>query len=191
LANEEQSTFDVEFALNQFSGNRTLLVKMLDRFFEQHESFSEKLLAYVASDEQKLAKEDVHGLKGVSGNLGMKALHQACREFEDILRQQSISSADTSSFISVINATLERVRQFSQGDNVSSSGQETSPIANNDSETSARQNLLKALERNEFISDRKLSSLISDISMPADKLQQLQVSIDELDYEKAISLLES
>ena len=191
MAHEEQSTFDVEFALNQFSGNRTLLVKMLDRFCEQNESFSDKLLTYVANNEDTLAKQDVHGLKGVSGNLGMKTLHQACREFEDLLRQQTMSTVNSSNLISVLNTTLEQVKQFTHGNVDASTGQEKPTLSSQDTETSARQNLLKALIRNEFISDNKLTSLINDLSMPADTLQQLQVAIDELDYEKAISLLES
>lgn len=190
MANEEQSTFDVEFALNQFSGNRTLLVKMLDRFCEQHVSFSDKLHTYVTKNEHTKAKQDVHGLKGVSGNLGMKALHQACREFEDVLRHQTVSAVDTSNLLKVLNSTLLQVQQFTHGDVDSPAGQKAANTAPLDPGTAARQELLKALKRNEFISHNKLTSLISDLSMQADTLQQLLASIDELDYEKAIILLE-
>jgi HPt (histidine-containing phosphotransfer) domain-containing protein len=189
LANEEQLTFDVEFALNQFNGNRVLLVKMLDRFCEQYASFTEKLLSYASTNDYTLAKQDVHSVKGVSGNLGMKVLHQTCREFEDVLRQQMMPEADCSNLIDVMNATVEQIRQYTSSNDEAPVVQEVAPMGSNDADTSARQYLLTALKRNEFITHNKLYLLISDLSMQADTLQQLQVSINDLDYEKAISLL--
>ena len=144
LANEEQSTFDVEFALNQFSGNRALLVKMLDRFCEQYASFTKKLLSYASTSDDTLAKQDVHGLKGVSGNLGMKALHQSCREFEDVLRQHKISAADNSSLINALNVTLQQVRQYISSNDEAPAAQEVPSNAVHDIDANARQALIKA-----------------------------------------------
>ncbi|MFT4938165.1 MAG: HPt (histidine-containing phosphotransfer) domain-containing protein [Paraglaciecola sp.] len=189
MANEDQSTFDVKFALNQFSGNQTLLVKMLDRFCDQYASFTEQLLTSVSTKNYTSAKQEVHSVKGVSGNLGMKALHQSCREFEDVLQQQMISEADSTNLINIMNATLEQVRLYIGGSHDTYAAPEVAPTTPIDADSSARQYLLKALKRNEFITHNKLSSLISDLSMQEDTIQQLQVFINDLDYEKAIALL--
>jgi HPt (histidine-containing phosphotransfer) domain-containing protein len=190
LINNNLPLFDSEFALNQFSGNQSLLSKMLDKFCEQYASFSEQLLASVEQNDLNTTKRDVHTIKGVSGNLGMKSLHQASRDLENNFQQTSVAESDIAGFITTLNHTLSAIAQFK----ASSTAQEGSsePISNTSSanEQNARQLLLSSLRRKEFITHTKLRAWMGDLSLTSDTLQDLQRAIDDLDYEKAISLLE-
>lgn len=187
LINNNLPLFDSEFALNQFSGNQSLLNKMLDKFCEQYATLSKQLLVSIEQNDLNTAKRDVHTVKGVSGNLGMKSLYQACRDIETNFQQASVAESDIAAFITTFNDTLTAIEQFKASN---TPGESSSAQASNPIEQDARQLLLSSLKRNEFITHTKLSAWMGDLSLPADALQHLQSAIDDLDYEKAISLLE-
>ena len=187
MINNNFPLFDSEFALNQFSGNQALLDKMLDKFCEQYANLSEQLLSSLEQGDLHTAKREVHTVKGVSGNLGMKSLLQASRDLEKHFQQGNAAEADIAQFIASLNDTFTAIAQFKTA---TSSEQSPSPPTNNASEQDSRQLLLASLKRNEFITHNKLSTWVSDLALPSDIQEDLLGAIDELDYEKAISLLE-
>jgi HPt (histidine-containing phosphotransfer) domain-containing protein len=190
LINNNLPLFDSEFAVNQFSGNQSLLNKMLDKFCEQYATLPEQLLASIEQKDLTTAKRDVHTIKGVSGNLGMKSLHGASRNLEAIFQQARIAESDLTGFITTLNDTLTAIAQFKANHTLDEGSSAQESASSTASKQDARQLLLSSLKRNEFITHAKLGAWMGELSLSAEVLQQLHRAIDELDYEKAISLLE-
>ena len=66
----------------------------------------------------------------------------------------------------------------------------TSNAAQGEVNPQGKQELLKALKRNEFITPDKLDQYIRDCALDNDTQTALRNAIDDLDYPAAIALLE-
>ncbi|WP_339721453.1 Hpt domain-containing protein [uncultured Paraglaciecola sp.] len=176
------SIFDAKFAINQFSGNQSLLVQILEKFIKQYQHFDKLLLECLQQDNFNTAKQEVHTIKGVSGNLGMKALHNACKELEDNLASQT-TDASLKSFLDVLEQTLTQIQLYSTENDV-----EVSPKVAPEQDDKAL--LIAALKRSEFISDSKMQSFGPSLNLSPEKLDELKQAIDNLDYVSALQLLE-
>jgi HPt (histidine-containing phosphotransfer) domain-containing protein len=182
LSSSDLNIFDAQFALNQFSGNQSLLVQILEKFCQQYQHFDTSLTAHLQQENIHAAKQEIHTIKGVSGNLGMQALHHACKELEGNLAQQPTENA-LKHFLDIFRQTLTLVENFSTEISV-----ETSPnVAPQQDEKAA---LIAALKRSEFISDSKMQSYEQSLNLSSEKLNELKLAIDNLDYGSAIQLLE-
>jgi len=75
----DQSTtvVDIDFGMSQLSGNKKLLFTLLGKFTDEYRSLDADLQAHVAKGDFNKAYSIVHTLKGVTGNLGLFALHNA------------------------------------------------------------------------------------------------------------------
>jgi HPt (histidine-containing phosphotransfer) domain-containing protein len=176
------SIFDAEFAINQFSGNQSLLVKILEKFTQQYLHFDTLITEHLQKNDLKEAKLQVHTIKGVSGNLGMKALHHACKELEANLATPITGNA-LEEFLQVFKQTLTLVQNYSaQGDI------EKNPEASPQQE--GKTALIAALKRSEFISENQMQSYTQSLDLSPEELNKLKQAIDDLDYANAILLLE-
>lgn len=182
LSDSDLSIFDTQFAINQFSGNQTLLVKILDKFLQQYQHFDTLLAEHCKQNDVDAAKMDVHTIKGVSGNLGMRALHQAAKDLEVKLTGQ-LTEHTFEDFLQMFKQTLTLVKSYS----AENGGNETSKAAPQPDEKAA---LIAALKRNEFISDSKMLSYSQSLDLSSEKLNEFKLAIDNLDYASAINLLE-
>jgi polar amino acid transport system substrate-binding protein len=76
---------DIEDGLRHVAGNRKLYLELLTKFFRSNEHFAaivkNKWLAGSADESLRM----MHTLKGLSGNLGMLNLHEACKRSEKAL----------------------------------------------------------------------------------------------------------
>ena len=174
--------FDAQFALNQFSGNQSLLVQILEKFIKQYQNFDTVLLECLQQEDFNAAKQEVHTIKGVSGNLGMKALHHECKELEDGLANKTTEQALTS-FLKVFEQTLTLIQNYSTEKDVEVSP-EVAPVQDD------KALLIAALKRSEFISESKMQNFGPSLNLSAVKLDELKQAIDNLDYVSAIQLLE-
>ncbi|GAC18025.1 Hpt domain-containing protein [Paraglaciecola arctica] len=182
MPSSDLNIFDAQFALNQFSGNQSLLVKILEKFSQQYQHFDTSLTEHLQQENINSAKQEIHTIKGVSGNLGMQALHHACKEFEENLAQQTTENA-LKEFLNVFRQTLTSVQNFS-----TENGVKTSPeVAPQQDDKAA---LIAALKRSEFISESKMQSYGQSLNLSPEKLNELKLAIDNLDYVCAIQLLE-
>ncbi len=175
------SIFDVKFAINQFSGNQPLLVKILGKFIQQYQQFDIVIAEQLQQDFQA-AKQQVHTVKGISGNLGMMALHNACRQLEVSFASQTTEYA-LEDFLQVFKQTLTSVQNYSAENSV----EETSDLAPQQVE---KIRLIAALKRNEFISESKIRTYTQALNLSSGKLDELKRAIHNLDYPVAIELLE-
>lgn len=175
---------DLEFGLSQLSGKRDLLISLLGKFMDEYSEFETRLAPLMGSD-TVAAKQQVHTLKGVSGNLGLKALHDAAKALEGDIIQEASTDASYRALVETLQATNAVIRQLSEPqreDTVS----DAPPAA-------ARQHnpapLLEALERNEYIPPDKLNTLMDNIQCDEATRASIVDAINDLDYAKAISLL--
>ncbi|MFT7412088.1 MAG: HPt (histidine-containing phosphotransfer) domain-containing protein [Paraglaciecola sp.] len=181
MSGSDLSIFDAQFALNQFSGNRLLLVNILEKFIQQYEHFDTLLTKYLRQNDLHAAKQQVHTVKGVSGNLGMKALHQACKELEVHLSNPK-TGLTLEDFLLIFKQTFTLVHNYSTENDVEARP-EIAP--HQDDKTT----LIAALKRNEFISESRMQSYSQSLNLSPEKLNELKHSIDDLDYPAAILLL--
>jgi HPt (histidine-containing phosphotransfer) domain-containing protein len=175
------SIFDAKFAINQFSGNQPLLVKILGKFIQQYQQFDIVIAEQLQQDFQA-AKQQVHTVKGVSGNLGMMALHGACRQLEVSFASQT-TEYRLEDFLQVFKQTLTSVQNYSAENGV----EETSDLAPQQVE---KTRLIAALKRNEFISESKIRTYTQSLNLSSGRLDELKRAIHNLDYPVAIELLE-
>lgn len=183
---QEPIIFDAEFALQQFSGNQPLLLKMLKKFTDQYATFAVELKKQLNASDLDSAKQEIHTIKGVSGNLGMHALHQASREFESELKDQPPALADPTNYLQVISNTIASISEYSAANQL----QEPAVATEANFCTQTRQDLLTALKRNEFITANKLEDFVKGCGLTPEQQQVLRTAIDDLDYQTAISLFE-
>lgn len=82
---------DVDEALNRFMGNEPLMMKFLLRF-PADENFP-KLKQAIACHDTSRAFEAAHTLKGVTGNLSLKALYELLVPLVEDLRGGDLAAA--------------------------------------------------------------------------------------------------
>ena len=181
LLNVDPTIFDTQFALSQFSGNHSLLNKMLEKFQLQYQHTEKQYDKLFAQSDFQSVKTHIHTLKGISGNLGMKALYIAAKKFETQLANH-ITESDIKVFFSTLHNTLEVIVNFiSNTDNEIHSGAVVEP--------SNKQALIMALKRNEFISDDKMQRFMQEFDIEPDVKDKLIQAINNLDYATALRLI--
>lgn len=80
----EVVTLDVAEALQRFSGNRQIFVKLLDRFLELNVDVGEKTSRVVEEGDCGNMALFFHSIKGGAGNLSAKALYFKAAELEGL-----------------------------------------------------------------------------------------------------------
>lgn len=182
MSGSNLSIFDTQFAVNQFSGNESLLMQILEKFIQQYQHFDTLISEHLQQEDLQPAKQQLHTLKGVSGNLGMKALYQACKELEESLANQE-TDTPLENFLQIFKQTLTLIQNLSAKNGI----QEIHEAAPQKDEKAL---LIAALKRNEFISESRIQSYGQALDLSTEKLNKLKQAIDNLDYTNAIALLE-
>lgn len=174
--------FNSEFALRQFNGSCPLLIKILNKFKLEYLSFDEKFSELLQKGDTDTLKRDIHTLKGISGNLGMEALHHASKEFEPKLTV-NLEERLIVEYLELLSTTLTTITGFISNSN-------DTPEAKPAIESSSKQVLISALKRNEFISEGKMQKFMDDLDLAPDVKDALKQSIDDFDYPSALQLLQ-
>ncbi len=173
---------DLTFGINQLSGNKSLLFTLLQRFSDEYAQSDAKLQSHFAEGEWEKARVFIHTLKGVAGNLGLVALHEQSKLAELALKNDEDVPPSYADFIVTLDATLAEITQLAN------SGEDNTNTATADSGTQASA-LVSALENNEFIPQQQLDEWLDALPLNADSKSEISEAIDELDYDKALSLL--
>jgi HPt (histidine-containing phosphotransfer) domain-containing protein len=174
---------DMEFGTTQLSGNRNLFIKLLKKFQVEYSDASSKINACIDANELHELKLTIHTIKGVSGNLGLKALHQACRSFETDIVENNISDNRTLDFLFTLNQCFEQIELVSMAPEPETV-EEVQAIDSN-----AQASLISTLERNEYIPPAELSKILASIAGSKQSLENVYNAINDLDYPTAINLL--
>jgi two-component system sensor histidine kinase/response regulator len=110
----EVEGLDVADGLNRVAGNMKLYRSLLGQFAEQQADTVSAVRASLAREDFASAELLMHTLKGVSGNLGAKALSGRAAELERSLRDRNARSleADLSGFAPELARLMEAIRNF-------------------------------------------------------------------------------
>ena len=184
----DQSTtvLDIDFGMSQLSGNKKLLFTLLGKFTDEYRSLDADLQAYVAKGDFNEAYSLVHTLKGVTGNLGLFALHNASKPIESSFRNDQRVAEQYPAFIAVLDETIAAVDALIKEPEVTTSAQVNGAAAEQ-----ARKQLMMSLKASEFIAQDKLDEWLDALELPQEKRSAIIDAVDELDYEEAISELEN
>lgn len=186
----DQSTtvLDIDFGMSQLSGNKKLLFTLLGKFTEEYRTLDASLQACIAKGDFNEAYSLVHTLKGVTGNLGLFALHNASKPVESAFRTEKRVADKYPVFLGLLNETIAAVDALIQESETETS---SSIPATGAAAEQARKQLMAALKASEFIAQDKLDYWLDAIALPQEKRSAIVDAVDELDYEEAISELEN
>ena len=83
------SGIQISAALKRLGGNQMLFRKLWSDFKRDYAHAAEEIRAMLDQGEgQEMARQKVHTIKGVAGNLGANTLHQAARELDTAIKQE-------------------------------------------------------------------------------------------------------
>lgn len=184
---------DIEFGLSQLSGNKKLLFTLLGKFTDEYRTLDTDLQGLVESQQYDDAYSLIHTLKGVTGNLGLFALHNASKPVESAIRNDKELPNDYSSFVVLLNETVSNIDTLtaeSTSDNSANAKANNAPV-NSAAAERARKQLTSALKASEFISQSTLEEWLSAMGIENEKREAIIDAVDELDYEEALSELDA
>lgn len=180
---ENNLIVDLEFGLRQLNGNRAVLVKLFTRFVQEYQ-FAESIIDdFIKAEQHQQQKDYIHTLKGVSGNLGLSALMNSCREYELFLRGEQASGKAADDFFLVLQQTIDTLK-----DEISNGQQVTDEKAQNPAE--AKTKLLQHLQKNDLIAAPMLAKLIEQLCLSESTRKDLHRFISAFEYDKAITVLQ-
>ena len=178
--------FNSEFAQQQLSGNREILYRLLTQFIDEYQNAESDIKEMIETHNFTSAHMLIHTLKGVSGNLGLEQLHDFCKHTESLARDKRLQLCDVNELTSLIAETTKHVNQF-MNEPVSDK-----PLVNTTQKPTvdSKTKLLEFLSKNQFIPFDKLEHLLATLTAEETDIQQLRESIQILDYEKALGIIE-
>ena len=182
---QSAAVLDIDFGMSQLSGNRTLLLTLLNKFSDEYSSLNDDLQSLMRQGEFDKAYSLLHTLKGVSGNLGLFALHHASKSVENTVRTEKTLPEDYPHFISLLEETLVSIAALS-----SEPTGNASPKADDALAMQAKSQMMAALKASEFIAQDRLDEWLDNLALSEHTRQSLEDAVDELDYEHAIELLD-
>jgi HPt (histidine-containing phosphotransfer) domain-containing protein len=186
---------DKDFAIKQLGGNEELLEKMFGKFLSQYANDADKVNASIAEGDYSEAQRTIHGIKGVSGNLGLRALHQTCRDAEEILRgydnaqNGALLTQHINTFESILKSTFVELENYQSEKAHNESSIEPKDSNDELGVEQAKATLVSAIDNFQFIAPPELQALITALKPTSIDLAQLEKAICDLDYELAKSLL--
>lgn len=179
---------DLQFGVTQLSGNRTLFISLLGKFKEEYLNVNDKLEQFLANKELQEVKHIVHTLKGVAGNLGMKLLHQASKDFENCLKTESDFKVQFKLLTQTVSVTLDEIHRLT---NENESNSATHNNISSEAQEDHKKVLIAALTRNEYIPHAQLTEMLGAMKLSATNESALKKAIGDLDYPVALQLLQS
>ena len=201
--NSAEKTIDLEFGLSQLSGNKTLFLRLMQKFADEYQQASDKLQLMVDQQQWQESRLYAHTIKGVASNLGFTRLHLACKETEAELKVNAASPESLPELKAAMDQTLALLDELQANpsllDNpgaepaaeqqVAHSEGKMENIATDSSNVSAPEGFIRALEQSEFIAQDQLDSWLDATTSDKALQQTLRDAIDELDYDTALTLL--
>ncbi|WP_269517783.1 Hpt domain-containing protein [Alteromonas sp. BMJM2] len=179
---------DLEFGMSQLSGNKKLLFTLLGKFTDEYRNLDSDLQTLMHNEQYDEAYSLMHTLKGVSGNLGLFALHNNSKPIESAIRNEQQLSSGYSSFAVLLNDTVAEIDSITTEPAVSNTQDTTT---NSAAAERASKHLVAALKASEFISQSSLDEWLSAMNLSDEKRAAIIEAVDELDYEEALTTLEA
>lgn len=104
---------DVSNALHNVMGNSDLYARLLSRFVEERNDFSQQVASYLQQNDLATALNDVHALGSLAGTLGLNPLMTSARKVEQQLKEGEVDSASISQLNQQIESDITAIRAWS------------------------------------------------------------------------------
>lgn len=180
------SGVDMEDGLSRLRGNRELFDELLQKFSDRNVLFVSKLRDDFLAGDLELVKRRIHTLKGISGNLGMKRLHQACKNAEqNIGLENQAFDVFVREMAAELETVLRGIKTFREN---RTEGSTAAPEIPNLSVYVAR---LKTLLINQDPTAVALVRELGTVKGYEREFEQLQNCMNSYDFDKALEILKS
>ncbi|TAA47158.1 response regulator [Corallincola spongiicola] len=83
----DEALLNSQDGLATLLGNKTVYLQALQMFLDHYSSLAEQVNELLRCGDNDGARKQMHAIKGVAGNLGLTALYELCRDFEQDLKQ--------------------------------------------------------------------------------------------------------
>lgn len=176
---------DLEFGLSQLSGNRELLIKLLGKFQTEYENLPGQIEILISNNDMESMRRAVHTVKGVSGNLGLSALHLVSKPFEQAIIEGRNFSEQKQAFNSLLAQTCDEIETLSN----QQINQEVKAGIDSEARIDPMQVLVDSLRRNEYIPRQRLDRYLELSGLDSNIKSQINDAINDLDYSTALALL--
>jgi len=184
---QNSAVLDIGYALNIVNSNKELLHKILSKFLIELENKFASLPALLSQNDPSAAPL-IHALKGVSGNIGAKALASICNLiYNKYKKDPVVSKENIDALQNAMNALKTEIRSMRLDTNAVL--QETA--LNSDELQNLFQEILKDVKIGTMIQTRKQQMLFSGLK---DKINGYELGLwmeamDEFDYDKAYNIM--
>jgi len=113
-ANTDASILDIKYALNLVSGKKELLNTLLLKFLTQLDGEFSDIPKRLSQNDPSAAAL-IHALKGVSGNLGARALSSQCTRIDALFKEgKSIPDEEVQRYIEAVDALKEQIKEVTE-----------------------------------------------------------------------------
>jgi CheY-like chemotaxis protein len=111
---ESQQILDIDLALHQLMGKRSLLDNVMKSFRKDHFNAPDVIKQMLDSDQLATAHLRVHSIKGIAGTIGAKTLQKTAQELETAIKNKMLPRFDQllESFRKNIHPVMERIDQL-------------------------------------------------------------------------------
>ena len=182
---------DLEFGMSQLSGNKKLLFTLLGKFTDEYRNLDANLQALMEKEQYDDAYSLMHTLKGVTGNLGLFALHNDSKQIESAIRNEQQLPDNYPQFVALLNDTVAEIDSVTAEPAVSETQTNvTNNVTNSAAAERAEKQLVAALKASEFISQTTLDDWLNAMNLSDEKRAAIIEAVDELDYEEALATLD-
>ncbi|WP_420935377.1 Hpt domain-containing protein [Alteromonas sp. A081] len=190
---------DLEFGMSQLSGNKKLLFTLLGKFTDEYRNLDANLQALMEKEQYDDAYSLMHTLKGVTGNLGLFALHNDSKQIESAIRNEQQLPHNYPQFVVLLNDTVAEIDSVTAEPAVSETQKNGTDNATNNATNNATKSaaaeraekqLVAALKASEFISQTTLDDWLNAMNLSDEKRAAIIEAVDELDYEEALATLD-
>ena len=182
---------DAASGLKRVAGNRVLYRSLLEKFVEGQSGTPEAIRAALGAGDHGLAERLAHTLKGVSGNIGAKAVQDAAAEVERAINRKTGTATGITRLETELSAVLNSLRTAL--DASESAGGRTAPAAGA-SEESTRE-AMKRLEAYLADSDGEAADYLvtqADVlraALGAERFTGIRKAVEGYDFENALEKL--
>ncbi|MFC3151902.1 ATP-binding protein [Litoribrevibacter euphylliae] len=172
-------------------GDTKVFIDNLKSFSERHEQALEQLVGYWKNNQEKEAKESLHALRGITGNLALSQLYDKLQQTSIHIKHHGLTKLDniieelTQSFC----VTLETIKDLEHNQEQSFISLEGVTVSAFMEDALRLKDTLLGGELDEDLVDACLSHLTC-FDVPMDEIKSFQRAIDNFDFETAGQELE-
>ncbi len=182
---------NIETALSRINGNKRLLAQLIKIFAQDHRGIIDEVRHFISDNDTLSAARLVHGLKGVAGNLSADRLHIASANLETALKNKDITAS--SALLPLLEAALAEVFTAATLLADPSTTSQTTGNASPKEIHSLLGELQNLLEIHSLDVSAPLDTLRAILTQGDEhnQIEALAESVQRLDYQKALVLLQS